>query len=170
LSDKGPFSTFHHLQLCQSPCGLHDAENPAFRCTRQRNGRGRCNEMTCKRCYALDTCMLYCKVCLHFRRSSFSEHKYRLWRTLSTRTLQSQYYRFSQRILQETGRLNFLRLSRPCAVPTGAWTMGAAECEAKGRCFSSMVIGNLTIQSSSGNYVLSATLPRKPSYANGFHD
>lgn len=48
------------------------------------------DERTCKRCYALDTCMLYRKVCLSVIEPSSSNDHYRQWKMLPTRIPQSQ--------------------------------------------------------------------------------
>ncbi|GLB41287.1 putative DNA replication factor Dna2 [Lyophyllum shimeji] len=91
------------------------------------------DERVCKRCYALDTCMLYRKAVENVIDSSSPiADIYELKTSHLTPTRSSFFKKWEALIsLEEQDLVRFKK---------ELWTMGAAEREAKGRCFSSMVL------------------------------
>ncbi|KAF8232801.1 Dna2-domain-containing protein [Tricholoma matsutake] len=90
-------------------------------------------ERTCKRCYALDTCMLYRKAVENVvDKDSPIADTYELKTSHITASRSAFFKKWEGLIsLEEQDLVRFKK---------ELWTMGAAERETKGRCFSSMVI------------------------------
>ncbi|KAK7049300.1 DNA replication endonuclease-helicase Dna2 [Paramarasmius palmivorus] len=91
------------------------------------------SQNTCKRCYALDTCMLYRKAVENVVDNDSPIADIYDMRTSHLTSSQAAFFKDWENLisLEEDDVTRFRK---------ELWTMGAAEREAKGRCFSSMVL------------------------------
>ncbi|EEB95383.1 hypothetical protein MPER_05657, partial [Moniliophthora perniciosa FA553] len=91
------------------------------------------DERTCKRCYSLDTCMLYRKAVEDVVDNNSPIADVYSLKTSHLTPSQAAFFKDWEHLLS----LEEQDISR---FRKELWTMGAAEREAKGRCFSSMVL------------------------------
>ncbi|KAF8066980.1 AAA domain-containing protein [Lyophyllum atratum] len=91
------------------------------------------DERVCKRCYALDTCMLYRKAVENVKDTSSPIADIYELKTSHLSPSRALFFKAWEALisLEEQDLVRFKK---------ELWTMGAAEREAKGRCFSSMVL------------------------------
>ncbi|KAF9230971.1 hypothetical protein BU15DRAFT_68725 [Melanogaster broomeanus] len=91
------------------------------------------DERTCKRCYALDTCMLYCKAVENVEDDSSPIADIYKLKTSHLTPAQADFFKQWEALiaLEEQDGIQFRK---------ELWTMSAQEREDKGRCFNSMVI------------------------------